>query len=296
MKSPSMCAARPVARRNGPFPVTTALLLTALLAATPLVGCGGRNASNPGGSATVSTTSPGVSGSTPPTSSVPAPRRSSAADQLAGFFVAAGRADEQIRQATKLINGGFRGEVIVLAPATVAAVNAIDTKAVVRAIPGGLTPRELGSVLQVYADLSSRRAAFNRVLEYAGESPLPRTSTDAKDLLSCLGHGTAAAARFADDLAASRALAAASAPVKVAPLRSRLTAEVAIRAHGIDLPNNGCGECGGVVPRPIVLYPIVWKRVDLGPGSVWDGTVGTSGLFTARYVPGQGWDIQSNAC
>jgi hypothetical protein len=45
-----------------------------------------------------------------------------------------------------------------------------------------------------------------------------------------------------------------------------------------------------------VLYPIVWNRVDLGSGSVWDGTIGTGGLFTARYVPGQGWDTTSNAC
>jgi hypothetical protein len=238
-----------------------------------------------------------VSGSPGPSETTPAPRRSSAADQLAGFFAAAGRTDQQIRHATRLINGGFHGEVIVLDPATtVKAVKAIDTKAVVRAIPGGLNPRQLRSVLQVYADLSSRRAALNRVLEYADESPLPTTSTNAKDLVTCLGHGKAAAARFADDLAASRALAAASAPVQVAPLRSRPTAEVAIRAHGIDLPNNGCGECGGVVPRPIVLYPIVWNRVDQGPGSVWDGTIGTGGLFTARYVPGQGWDTTSNAC
>jgi len=196
--------------------------------------------------------------------------------------------------------------VIVLDPATVAAVKAIDTKAVVRAIPGGLNPHQLRSVLQVYADLSSRRAALNRVTEYASDSPLPRGSTDAKDLLTCLGHGTAAAARFADDLAAARALAAASAPVKVAPARSRLTAEVAIRAHGIDLANNGCGECGGVAPRPVVLPPIVWKRVDQGPGRVWDGTIstttssanpgGASGLFTARYIPRQGWDTSLNAC
>jgi hypothetical protein len=234
------------------------------------------------------------------------PRRSSAADQLAGFFAAAGRADHQIRQASRLIDGGFRGEVIVLDRATVAAVKAIDTKAVVRAIPGGLNPRQLRSVLQVYADLSSRRAALNRVIEYASDSPLLRGSTDAKDLLTCLGHGTAAAARFADDLAAARALAAASAPVKVAPARSRLTAEVAIRAHGIDLANNGCGECGGVAPRPVVLPPIVWKRVYQGPGRVWDGTIstttssanpgGASGLFTARYIPRQGWDTSLNAC
>jgi hypothetical protein len=243
-------------------------------------------------------------------SSAPAPRRPSAADQLAGFFAAAERVDQQIRQASRLIDGGFRGEVIVLDRATVAAAKAIDTKAVVRAIPGGLNPRQLRSVLQVYADLSSRRAALNRVLEYASDSPLPRGSTNGKDLLTCLGHGTAAAARFADDLAASRALAAASAPVKVAPAHSRLTAEVAIRAHSIDLPNNGCGECGGVAPRPIVLHPIVWKRVDRGPGSVWDGTI-TTGLFTttvndgvrlivlagmARYVPGHGWDTNLNAC
>jgi hypothetical protein len=224
------------------------------------------------------------------------PQPFSAADQLAGFFSAAGHADQQIRHATRLINGGFHAKVIVLDQRTVAAVKAIDTKPVVRAIPGGLTDRQLRSVLQVYADLSSRRAALNRVLDYADQSPLPRTSTNAKDLVTCLGHGTAAAARYADDLAAARALAAASAPVTIARAQSRLTAEVAIHAHIIDLPNNGCGECGGVVPRPIVLHPIVWQQIDHGPGSVWDGTIGTTGLFTARYIPGHGWDTNFNAC
>jgi hypothetical protein len=275
-------------------------------------GTAGTSASVPGAG------SPGPFGSTPvaPTASAsgapsaPAPRRPSAADQLAGFFAAAERADRQIRQASRLIDGGFRGEVVVLDPATVAAVKAIDTKPVVRAIPGGLTPRQLRSVLQVYADLSSRRAAFNRVLEYASDSPLPRGSTNGKDLLTCLGHGSAAAARFADDLAASRALAAASAPVKVAPAHSRLTAEVAIRVHGLDLPNNGCGECGGVAPRPVVLHPIVWKRVDQGPNSAWDATIATGPFTTtvndgvrlivltgtARYVPDHGWNTNLNAC
>jgi hypothetical protein len=226
----------------------------------------------------------------------PKPHRFSAADQLAGFFTAAEHADQQIRHATRLINGGIHADVIVLDQRTVRAVKGIDTRSVVRAIPGGLNARQLRSVLQVYADLSSRRAAFNRVLEYADQSPLPRTSTNAKDLVTCLSHGASAAARFADDLAASRTLAAASAPVTIAPARSRLTAEVAIHAHSIDLPNNGCGECGGVVPRPILLHPIVWQRIDHGLGSVWDGTIGTSGLFTARYIPGQGWDATSNAC
>jgi hypothetical protein len=98
--------------------------------------------------------------------------------------------------------------------------------------------------------------------------------------------------------------------VKVAPAHSRLPAEVAIRAHSIDLPNNGCDECGGVASRPVVLHPIVCKRVDRGPDSGWDGTIPT-GLFTttvndgvrlivlagmARYVPVQGWDTNLNAC
>ncbi len=149
-------------------------------------------------------------------------------------------------------------------------------------------------MLQVYADLSSRAAAFNRVREFAGRS-LPRGGAEAEDLIRCLGNGAAPARSYAADLAAARHLAAATRPVTLAPASSRRTAEMAIRAYGIALHNNGCDSCGGYVPRPVVLYRIVWKHIVLAPGSVWDGTIG--GMpFTARYSQGHGWTVGLDAC
>jgi hypothetical protein len=228
------------------------------------------------------------------TPSAAAKQRASATGQLAGFLAAATRADRQLRAAAVLVNRDIGSQHIIVDPATVAAIKAVDTQAVVQAIPGGLPPALLRSTLQVYAGLSSRRAAFNRVVSAAPQSPLPRT--EANDLIACLGNG-APAARFGSDLAAVRRLAGSSAPVKVAPVRSRLTAEVAIRAAYLHGWNNAADGCGGYVPRPIVLYPIQWKRIvlnDGGSGSVWDGAIAvpTSPLpFIARYRGGHGWAV-----
>lgn len=265
---------------------------------TGMAACG-RATESPGSLAPgTASSSVSPSESAAPTVSTPASasgtHTASAADQLAPFFAAATRADQQLRRAAGLVNAGIGSREIVLDATMVRAVKAIDTDAVVRAVPGGLPPTLLRSVLEVYADLSSRQAAFNRILEYAPGSPLPRAGDDARDLIRCLGNGASPTASFGADLAASRSVAAATAPVKVAPVQSRQAAEVAIRAGGIRLPNNGCGECGGYVPRPIVLPPIVWKHTELA-GIAWDGTIGST-QFSARYVVGKGWDVAFNAC
>jgi hypothetical protein len=183
----------------------------------------------------------------------------------------------------------------MLTPATVAAVRAIDTGSVARALPGGLPPALLRHLLQVYEDLTTRHAAFNRVPEYAGRSPLPRGGREAADLIRCLGNGAGPARWFETDLAAARAAAARTARVTLAAPGSRAAGEAAIRTALLRTPNFCAAECGGYYTRSIQLYPITWKHTVLAPGSAWDGTVGRQ-MFTARYTAGSGWDIGFNAC
>jgi hypothetical protein len=214
---------------------------------------------------------------------------SSAADQLAGLFAGASRMDARLRGAAELINGGVRRDVIVLDPATVAAVGAIEPRTLVRAIPGGADGALLRSVLLVYSDLVSRKRAMSRVVQYSDLSPLPRTGSEAKDLITCLGNGHAAATRFSADLAAARALAARSAPVAVVAPGSRRAAELAVRVQFVWLANAGCDACGGVVLTE--LLPLVWTG---GPGD-YHGTL--DGVeFRADYAKGTGWTVNFNAC
>lgn len=266
-------------------------LLVVLVA--PVVGCAGT--SSPTEPAEPGTTAPGPITSAPASPSpggrgggVVPPQRRSAADQLADFFSAATRLDADLRDAAKRINGGVRRDVIVLEPATVAAIRAIQPDALVRTIPGGMDRDLLRSVMLIYSELVSRRLAMSRVDHFAASAPLPRAGAEAQELIDCLGNGAPAARRFAGDLAAARALASSSKPIAVAPGNSRLAAEVAVRARYIDLLNGGCDSCGGGVLTSLV--PVVWKRQN---GS--DGTVG--GIpFQATFTAGSGWKAQLNAC
>jgi len=43
------------------------------------------------------------------------------------------------------------------------------------------------------------------------------------------------------------------------------------------------------------LRPVVWKHLDHGQGSIWDGTIRPTEFHT-RYQPGKGWQIYFNAC
>jgi hypothetical protein len=258
-----------------------------------------------------STTGPGSTGSPPTgtstgsgqtgtatTPSTSATHTPSAADQLTRFFAAATKADTQLRHSATLVNRGITSTQVTITPETVKAVQAIDTRNVARAIPGGLPPALLKPLLQVYADLASRQAAFNRIKEYAGHPSLSRSTTEGRDLVNCLGNGAKAANWFPGDLAAARKLAAATPRQTLPAESSRQGAEVAIHAHFVLLGNNGCDSCGGFVPRPVPLYKIVWKRIveSYDPHMVWDGTVGESGRFRARYTAADGWDIGVNAC
>jgi len=216
----------------------------------------------------------------------------SVADQLTVFFAEAERMDTQLRHAAMLINAGFLKETIRLDKTTVDAVRAIKPTTLIHRIPGGLDRSQLRAVLVVYGDLVSRRAAMNRVIEYAGEAPLPRDGRQARDLLACLANGAPAAATFSKDLAAAKATASFGSPT-VATATSRSAAEAAIRATHIHLSNNGCGDCGGNVPRDLV--PLTWAPNIPQQAKHFEGAVG--GIrFRAQFDPKKGWAVELNAC
>jgi len=281
-------------RRSRPYRGVRLAGVTALMMVlvAPVVGCAGTSSpsepAQPGSTTGVPFTSAPASPSQDGRGGGVAPQRKSAADQLADFFDAAARMDGDLRDAARRINGGVRRDVIVLEPATVAAVRAIEPHAIVATIPGGMDRELLRQVMLVYSDLVSRRLAMARVVYFASSAPLPRAGSEAQELIECLGNGSPAARRFAGDLAAVRARASHSEPIAVAPRNSRATAEVAVRARYIDLLNGGCDSCGGgVLTR---LLPLVWKRQ-----GGFDGTVG--GVpFQATYTAASGWNAQLNAC
>jgi hypothetical protein len=285
------------------------LLAPAVAVALVLAGCSGGSASEPG--TTPSTASPSPASTSPastspsaaPTTS-PSPSGSTGpaypavdlAGQLSGFVAAARRVDGELRAAARLVNAGIGTTSVRIEAATVGAIRAIDPRQeVLPAIPGGLDATALGSILEVYAGLWSRRASFLVVEENLDSSPLPRPGDEVTRMLGCLAHGSAAAASFETDLARVLAVAAGRPPIPVPAPDSRAAAEVAIRAHTVQLPNTCAEECGGYVPRPVPMPAITWQRATLAPGSIWDGRVGTA-YFHALYVPGQGWEVRTNAC
>lgn len=72
-------------------------------------------------------------------------------------------------------------------------------------------------------------------------------STTTAQLMEELENGDEAAMRFDDDLAAARALAAASPAIAQVPTESRLTAEVLILVNYVRINNAGCDDRGGFV-------------------------------------------------
>lgn len=245
------------------------------------------------GSTSSAPTATGSASSAPPTSAT-IPSGPTAAADLFGFFTEAGRLDADLRTAARMVNSGIGPDALRIDTGTKNAVRSIDRTTLARTIPAGLDDNLLRAVLLVHNDVATRRAALNRVVEYAGQT-LPRSGREAKDLILCLGNGSEPAARFAADLAAARALAVTSSPPPEIGPGSREAAEVAVRVAGIDVGNFGCDSCGAPVKRPVPLPAITWKHTVLAPGSEWDGTVGTS-YFRAVYTAGVGWDVGLDVC
>lgn len=283
-------------------------VLVCLLAALPaLSGCGQASSVPPGGTPAPSSASSGAGSGDATTAEGPqatgprttGPTTPSEADRLEPFFAAAARADRQLQAAAAKVNAGIGSTSIVIDASTGAAVDAVDLLAVGRAIPGGLPPALLTSLLQVYADLSTRLAALEWVPGFGNGKPVARSSAEGKRLLSCLGNGAAPAAWFGDDLAAARRLAAHTAPITAAPQRSRAAAEVAIRTFQIHKDDRCAATCGaGQHARHLRLGQLVWKPVRDTSGALWDGILDSENgmLFMADYLGGQGWAIHVNYC
>lgn len=274
-------------------------MVTFLLAAS-VAACGGSRGTGP--PAPAASPSSGTSAGTPrpaPTSAATTPgttpdgpsatgspgrlRPTSAAAGLASFFTEVERSDLRIRTAAGLINGdvGATG-AIEFRPETLAAMRAAwPPAAVARAVPAGLPPALLRSVLLVYSDLAARAAAV----------AMTGHETGRVDQLSCLARGAAPAVRFRDDVAALRAQADAAPAFAAVPPDSRAAAEIQLRTAYIDGFNAGCG--GHVFTE---LTPIVWQTRTLPGGEPpVDGTIGAAS-FRAGYKPGSGWHVTILAC
>jgi len=256
------------------------VVLTALMG----VGCTSTPASGP--------QSPGSTSTMTPISSTSTTQRPSALDDLAPFFATAAHVDANLKAAARAVNGGIGSDRIVFDQATVGAVEAADPAAAAKAIPAAMTPALLQSVLVVYNDLVSRRAAFNGV-KVGIFTP---AAFDYAYNLRCLRNGAAAAAQYAKDVASARSLAATLPHFTVALADSRAAEELAVRIVWIGGGNNGCANCGGYVIKDLV--PITWYPTTVTPpGSPTpaDGTIDTI-PFSGTYVPGKGWDIVLQAC
>ncbi len=277
----------PVARRA--VAVVVAVMLTLLVAS-----CGGGPATSQGGSGPGSAgagSSP-TSVTTTTTTTTTTTSRPSSLDDLKAFFTAASGVDTGLRAAAIAVNGGIGTDRIEFDQAVVDAVHAADPGAVAAALVAGLPPPLLQSALVVYNDLVSRRGAFNGVTV----GTFTPSDYDYTYNRMCLRNGSAPAARFADDLAASERLAATLPPVGPAAPDSLAAEELAVRLMWIELGNNGCAGCGGFVVKDLV--PLTRYAVPVTPpGSPTPADGNIDGIpFSATYVAGTGWDVVLQAC
>ncbi len=203
-----------------------------------------------------------------------------AAAALAPFFSAAERLDREIAAAAATFNAGYDPAAGTVSLAAQRAIRALRLQPVAAAIPPGMSPELERAVLAVYADLDSRIAALEGVVRHIPEGstvvPMP------EDVPRCLTNGSRSKARFGDDLALARSLAA-RAPAPTGAPDSVAAGVLAVRLHVIELWNTGCDGCGGA--EYDVTLPVDWD------GRLVDGRVS----FEAAFVGGS-WEVAVNAC
>jgi hypothetical protein len=225
------------------------------------------------------TAEPGTQG---PGATAPPADQPDAVGVLAPFFSAAAAVDDQLHAAADAINGaGPPWETVTEDVA--GTVRAADAAVVAGTVPAGLPDDLLRSVILVYSDLASRRAA----MQSFADAGTPFDTDDA--LLAELDNGHAAATRFDSDLAAARSLAGSTPSVMVAPPDSREAAEVLLLVQYVDTSNAGCESRGGAVVAE--LPAITWES-DNG------GTIGTPPAdiaFSATLGP-DGYQVEIMAC
>ena len=241
----------------------------------------------PSASTTVVTTTSGPlvsSTTTTPTTTTTSFAQPTVTAALAPFFTAATTLDRQLHAAAAAINrAGPPWPTVSDAVAT--AVRAADLAPVATSMPAGLPPGLLRSVVLVYSDLASRRYAL---ADFSVPGTVdPHAFPNSDDMLHHLGNGHAAAARFADDLAATRALADATPAVPALPASSREAAEVQLHARYVEGINGGCDSRGGHIMTE--LPRIVWN------GKPGNGTI--AGVpFTADLRTDGTWHVRLIAC
>ncbi|HEX2362047.1 MAG TPA: hypothetical protein VHI11_08260 [Jiangellaceae bacterium] len=235
---------------------------------------------------------------TDPVTTTPTPtaNQPSAVLDLATFLSAAATLDGQLHEAAAAINAA--GPPWVITETVARKVLAGDLEPVARVIPAGLPPDLLRSVILVYSDLASRRAAMQSFASAHDDNP--RRERDA-EWLAELANGHEAATRFDADLAATRSLAAATPPIAAVPADSRLVAEKLLLVQFVEKGNFGCNARGGAVLTELPV--IIWVPPSWNPDA--DGTIGGrnagtedgAGIdFTADFGPDGGWHVEITAC
>jgi hypothetical protein len=265
------------------------------LALAALVGASCGNGPAPSSKHTGSTsTSTSLSGASPTT------QARSSLSNLSGFFTAAVGIDQSLKAAAVDANGAIGTAQITITQQTPDAIADANPTPASDDLPAGLPPEVVLPVLTVQSDLVSRYDAFRGFVE-AQPGTIPRTnstpgSLSAADyLLTCLGNGSKAASSYDADVAAARTAASHVPAVTPAGTTSQAAADLAIWLRYDVEANSGCESCGGY--RLTSLPRITWHHVapQTAGGNAWDGDVGGL-LFTAQYVPGQGWAVQFDAC
>jgi len=281
-------------------PVRTAVLVFAVAAAALAAGCTS-GAGSPAGTAdppggptpgTVSTAPVHAPQTQTPRVGPPVDRASTAADSLAAFFAAARADDARIRAAARAVNREIRPTSVRFSRATLEAVEASTPDRTARALPAGMDANLLRTTLIVYSDLATRSSALNPTLDSIGvDESRPRTDPDVVRFLDGLHRGSLIAGAYPADLAAARALAAATPPIAPARPDSRATSELAIRVAVVKLANG----CNGGNP-PVLRYPvpIVWKTT-ITPDGQRDGSIGGV-AFHVAYAARSGWTVRIDAC
>jgi hypothetical protein len=281
-------------------PVRTAVLVLAVAAAALAAGC----TSGPGSAAATADppgdATPGTVGTAPvhppqtqtPRARPPVDRAPTAAKSLAAFFAAARADDARIRAAARAVNREIGPTSVRFSRATLRAVEASTPDRTARALPAGMDADLLRATTIVYSDLATRASALNPTLDFIGiEETRPRTDPDVVRFLDGLHRAALIARAYPADLAAARALAAATAPIAPVAAISRAAAELAIRVAVVKLAN-GCN--GGNPPVLRYLVPIVWTTA-ITPDGRGDGTIGGL-LFHVTYAASSGWTVRLDAC
>ena len=278
-------------RRRWAAVAAVAVVVSGVVTAVVLVANRDGEAGAPSAATTVATTT--TTTTTATTASPVAPtsttvvtttsRQPTAATTLGPFLTAAATLDRQLRAAATTINAaGMPWRTI--SDAVAQTVRAADLAPVANAMPAGLPPDLLRSVVLVYSDLASRRFAMADFSVATTIDPNAHPNND--DLLTHLRNGHAAATRFAGDLAATRALADAIPAVATPAADSREAAEVRVYAIYVVAANGGCDSRGGHVFTE--LPELVWS----GPGG---GTI--AGIaFTATFGADGAWQVRLSAC